>query len=316
MVTHADAELLDAYSRAVMHAVETVAPSVVHIEVTTRTGDGQDGQHGSGSGFVFTDDGLLLTNSHVVRHAKSVQVKLPDTRRFSGQVIGEDPHTDLAVVKINADGLHAAPFGDSNALKPGQVVVAIGSPLGFQATVTSGIVSAVGRSMRSQSGRLIENVIQTDAALNPGNSGGPLATARGEVVGVNTAMIQFAQNLCFAVPINQAQYVAGLLIQYGRIERSYLGIVGQNVPLLRRLARFHRLDQENAVFVASVDRAGPAAAAGVSDGDFITRIDDRTIESLDDLHRYLTELPPEQPVTLQIARGSDLKNIVVNPTRR
>jgi S1-C subfamily serine protease len=315
MVTHADAELLDAYSHAVTSAVELVAPSVAHIEITGHGGNG-DERRGSGSGFIFTEDGLVLTNSHVVHNASSVQVSLADTRRFVGQVIGDDPDTDLAVVKINADELHAVPLGDSAALKPGQVVIAIGSPLGFQSTVTSGIVSAIGRSIRSQSGRLIENVIQTDAALNPGNSGGPLVTTRGEVVGVNTATIQNAQNLCFAVPINRAQHVAGLLIQRGHIERSYLGLSGQTVPLLRRLARFHHLTQEDAVFVVGVVSGGPAANAGLNDGDFIIAVDDRTITSLDDLHRFLTDHAPERPLVLRVVRGSDLKAITVTPTRR
>ena len=248
-----DAALLDAYSTAVVSAAEKVSPSVVKIDVTQSAGRNRSGEprerQGGGSGFVFTPDGLILTNSHVVHDAKRIDVSLADGRPFPADIIGDDPATDLAVIRIEAPNLAAAQLGDSQKLRVGQLAIAIGNPYGFQYTVTAGVVSALGRSLRSYSGRLIDDVIQTDASLNPGNSGGPLVSSDGQVVGVNTAMIQMAQGLCFAIGINTAKFVASRLLRDGRIRRSYIGVEAQTVPLHRRLVRFYDLPQEGGVVV-------------------------------------------------------------------
>jgi S1-C subfamily serine protease len=303
-----DDHLLDAYSRAVMHAVEAVAPSVVSIEVegprpAQGRGRPRDGV-GSGSGFVFANDGLVLTNSHVVDGASRVTVTLPDGRDCHADTVGLDPHTDIAVLRISASELSAAVLGDSRTLRPGQLVVAIGNPYGFQHSVTAGVVSALGRSLRSRSGRLIEHVIQTDAALNPGNSGGPLVASDGRVVGVNTAIIASGQGLCFAVPISTVVAVLPSLLRDGRVRRGYLGIAGQSVPLLRRVTRFHRLSQTGGVLVTSLEPNAPAASAGVREGDLIVGFDDQPVESLDDLHRLLTEDRIGARVKLSILRNA------------
>lgn len=302
-----DDHLLDAYSRAVIHAVETVAPSVVSIEVrgtedgrTRRAGTARGA--GAGSGFVFAADGLILTNSHVVENATRIRVTLADGRECDADLVGRDPHTDIAVVRISAPELTAAPLGDSRGLRPGQLVVAIGNPYGFQHTVTTGVVSALGRSLRSRSGRLIEHVIQTDAALNPGNSGGPLVAGDGRVVGVNTAIIAGGQGLCFAVPISTVTAVLPALLRDGRVRRGYLGLAGQSAPLLRRVTRFHRLTQTGGVLVTSLEANAPAAAAGVREGDLIVGFGEWPVESLDDLHRLLTEAVIGTAVTLTLLR--------------
>src|SRR5271166_1660330 len=271
-----DAALLDAYSQAVVSAAQAISPSVLKIDVAqagkSRSGAPRERQ-GGGSGFVFTPDGLILTNSHVVHDATRITVSLPDGRRAPAHTIGDDPATDLAVIRIDAPGLVAAPLGDSQRLRVGQLAIAIGNPYGFQYTVTAGVVSALGRSLRSYSGRLIEDVIQTDASLNPGNSGGPLVTSDGQVIGVNTATIMGAQGLCFAIGINTAKFVAGRLLQEGRIRRAYIGVEAQTVPLHRRLVRFYDLPQESGVVVMSVEESSPARRAGLRQNDVIIALD-------------------------------------------
>ena len=301
--------LLDAYSEAVIAAAERVSPSVVKIEVQH---DGRRG--GSGSGFVFTPDGFILTNSHVVHDATAVQVVLPDGERYQADKVGDDPDTDLAVLRITAPNLIPASLGDSQSIRVGQLVIAIGNPYGFQATVTSGVVSALGRSLRSQSGRLIDNVIQTDAALNPGNSGGPLVTSSGDVIGVNTAIILPAQGICFATAINTAKFVAGRLIKDGRIHRGYIGVAGQNAPLHRLLVRSHHLPVATGIFVVSVEQKSPAQLAGVREGDFIIGMDDRPTPDIDALHRLLTDHRPGAGARLTILRGPEKLTLYIDPT--
>jgi len=290
--TPPDHVLLDAYSRAVTSAVERVAPAVVSVDVRKR-GGARDrrspAQAGAGSGFVFAADGLILTNSHVVEDAAEIDVTLPDGRERRADLVGQDPDTDVAVLKISATELSAVAFGQSQSLRPGQLVIAIGNPYGFQHSVSAGVVSALGRTLRARSGRLIDQVIQTDAALNPGNSGGPLVTAAGDVVGVNTAIIAGGQGLSFAVPIGTVVAVLPALLRDGRVRRGYLGVAGQDVPLLRRVTRFHKLTQATGVLVISLEPDGPARLAGLRDGDVIVSLDGVPIPSLDDLHRTLTE---------------------------
>ena len=315
-----DGALLDAYSRAVISAAEKVSPSVVNLEVQERPRDWRATQprfpqerRGSGSGFLFTPDGLILTNSHVVHHATEIVVTLSDGRRFQADLIGDDPDTDLAVVRINAPHLVPAHLGDSQSIRVGQVVIAIGNPYGFQCTVTAGVVSALGRSLRSTSGRLIDNVIQTDAALNPGNSGGPLVTSRGDVIGVNTAIILPAQGICFAIAINTAKFVAGQLIKDGRIRRGYIGVGGQNVPLSRRMVRVHDLQVERSVLVVSVEPDSPAEHAGLREGDVIVGYDERPIAGIDDLHRLLTEQQVGKTSALTIIRRAEKMTLEIVP---
>jgi S1-C subfamily serine protease len=260
---------------------------------------------GNGSGFIFTPDGFILTNSHVVDHASRIEVTLPDGRRFQAELIGDDPDTDLAVVRINGPNLVHAPLGDSQKVRVGQLAIAIGNPYGFQYTVTAGVVSALGRSLRSMSGRLIDNIIQTDAALNPGNSGGPLVNSQGDVIGVNTAMILAAQGICFAIAMNTAKFIAAQLIKEGRIRRSYIGLGGQNVVLPRRLVRFHRLLLETGILVVSIEDSSPAKKAGLSEGDIIIAFDDQPIAGIDDLHRVLTEERVGVKTTLTVIRRSE-----------
>ncbi len=288
-----DGELLDAYSNAVIRAAEKVSPSVVHIESFHRAkaGDGRRGREGrgTGSGFVFTSNGYILTNSHVVHDADRVEVTLADGGRHPADLIGDDPETDIAVVRVRAGGLVPATLGDSKSVRVGQLAIAIGHPYGFQVTVTAGVVGALGRSLRSQSGRLIDDVLQTDAALNPGNSGGPLVTSRGEVVGVNTAIIPSAQGICFAIAINTAKFVAGRLIRDGRVRRSRIGVAVQTAPLPRRVVDRHDLDVNSGVLIMAVEPGGPAEVAGLEEGDVVVGFDGRPVAGLDDLHRLLTE---------------------------
>jgi S1-C subfamily serine protease len=315
--TPPDDELLDAYSRAVTAAAEAISPSVVNLEVRHRVGDArsrrvQEGQ-GSGSGFVFTPDGFVLTNSHVVHGATAIGVALPDGRHADAALIGDDPDTDLAVVRIDVPGLAPVRFGDSSAIRVGQLAIAIGNPYGFQCTVTAGVVSALGRSLRANSGRLIDDVIQTDAALNPGNSGGPLVNGRGEVIGVNTAIIRPAQGICFAIASRTAQFIAGRLIRDGAIRRSHIGVAGQNTPLPRRVVRFHALPVESGVLVAAVEPNSPAARAELQSGDIIVAFDDHPISAIDDLHRILTEEQVGAQARLTVLRRTERLTLEIIP---
>jgi S1-C subfamily serine protease len=301
-----DGELLDAYSRAVVQAVETVGPAVVKI----------DGDRGGGSGVVFTPDGLVLTNSHVVEHAKRLTVMLPDGRSVRGDLVGSDIDTDLAVIRVDGfggPGLTWATLGDSRSVRVGQVAIAIGNPYGFHHSVTTGVVSALGRSLRARSGRLMDDIIQTDAALNPGNSGGPLVTTRAEVIGINTAMILPAQGLCFAIASNTARFVASRLIRDGCVRRSYIGVAGQNVPVPRALARANQLAASSGVLVTSVTSDSPAAVAGLRDGDVILAFADEAVAAIDDLHRRLTDDRIGIPSTLTILRAGHRRQLTVIP---
>ncbi len=310
-----DDPLLDAYSRAVVRAAEQVSPSVVRIEV--RKGAGRPGRMpgaaGSGSGFLISHDGLVLTNSHVVRGAERVEVVLNDGRRPDGQVIGEDPDTDLAVLRIYAPNLVPARLGESGKLRVGQLAIAIGNPYGFECTVTTGVVSALGRSLRSDSGRLMDNIIQTDAALNPGNSGGPLVNSRGEVIGVNTAVILPAQGICFAIAIDMAKYIAGWLVKDGRIRRSYIGVGGQTAKLHRRLVRYYTLSVGTGLLVITVERDSPAERAGLREGDVIVEFDDKPIAGIDDLHRQLTESQIGRSSPLTVIRNTEKLKLEIQP---
>ena len=284
-----DGVLLDEYSRTIVSAADRVGPAVVNIDIKQRL-DSRRGPRevgGSGSGFVIAPDGFILTNSHVVHDANQIAVSLPDGREYPAQLVGDDPDTDLAVIRIDAPHLAHVRLADSESLRVGQVVIAIGNPLGFQASVTAGVISALGRSMYAQSGRLIDNIIQTDAALNPGNSGGPLVNSAGEVIGVNTAMIRPAQGICFAIASNTAKFVAGWLIRDGKIRRSYIGVAGQNVPLHRRIVRFYNLPLETGVLVVSVEKDSPAQRAGLREGDLIIAFNEQPIGSIHELHKML-----------------------------
>lgn len=304
--------VLDAYSAAVIGVVELVAPAVVKIDVVHKESNGRE-RGGSGSGFVFSTEGLILTNAHVVSGATLVNVVLPDGRERTGSVLGSDEDTDLAVVKISASALSAVRLGNSRALRQGQLVVAVGNPFGFQHTVTAGVVSATGRSLRSRTGRLMDGLIQTDAALNPGNSGGPLLDSSGDVVGINTAVIMPAQGISFAVSAETARLIIPQLLRDGRVRRSYLGIAGQDVPLPRRLVRHHNLVNRGGVLVTEVVAAMPATAAGIKDGDLIVGFDDAVVERTDDLHRLLTGDRVGQPVSLRVLRGVELVAVDVVP---
>jgi S1-C subfamily serine protease len=316
-----DAALLDAYSHAVVSATEKISPSVVKIDVTL-TGKSRSGElrerQGGGSGFVFTPDGLIFTNSHVVHDATKIQVSLPDGGHFPAHIVGEDPATDLAVIRIgipdnDAPVLVAAPLGDSKTLRVGQLAIAVGNPYGFQYTVTAGVVSALGRSLRSYSGRLIDDVIQTDASLNPGNSGGPLVTSDGHVIGVNTATIMGAQGLCFAIGINTAKFVAARLLRDGKIRRSYIGVQAQTVPLHRRLVRFYDLPKESGVVVISVEEASPAKRIGLREGDVIVALDGQPVAGVDDLHRLLTDARVGVSNPLTVLRHTERLEMKVVP---
>ncbi|PYQ51616.1 MAG: serine protease [Acidobacteria bacterium] len=308
-----DTAILDAYSHAVSTAAAKITPSVVNIEIRQQRKRGE--VRGGGSGFFFTPDGFILTNSHVVSGASQVDVTLLDGSRYTATMVGDDPHTDLAVVRISAPSQTAGEFGDSGGIRPGQVVVAVGNPYGFQCTVTAGVVSALGRTMRAKSGRLIDNVIQTDAALNPGNSGGPLVDSRGNVIGVNTAVILPAQGICFAIGSNTAKFVAGRLIRDGSITRGYIGVAGQTIPLHRRVIRYYNLPLESGVLVMSVEKGSPADRAGLCEGDIIIAYAEKSIGSVDDLHRLLTEEQLGVAAAVTAIRLTEKIEVTIVPVR-
>jgi S1-C subfamily serine protease len=301
-----DAGLLDAYSSAVIHAVDIVGPAVVRI----------DAAKGGGSGVLFTPDGLILTNSHVVDGAGALTVVMTDGRSSRADLIGQDADTDLAVVRIDGSALPWATLGDSRAVRAGQIAIAIGNPYGFHHSVTAGVVSALGRSLRARSGRLMDDIIQTDAALNPGNSGGPLVTTRGEVIGINTATILPAQGLCFAIASNTARFVASRLIRDGRIRRSYIGLAGQTVPIPRAVARENQLAVTSGVFVVSVEADSPAAIAGLRDGDVVLAFAGTPVTGVDDLHHLLTEEKIGEPTAIVILRSARRRQVTLLPTER
>ena len=303
-----DAGLLDAYSRAVVGAAESVGPAVLHLQVEAANGSG-----GAGSGVVFTPDGYVLTNSHVVAGAKRLQATFDDGRSMAASLVGDDPDTDLAVLRLAGEAPAFARLGDARKLRVGQLVIAIGNPFGFQATVTAGVVSALGRSLRARSGRLIDSVIQTDAALNPGNSGGPLVTSAGEVVGINTAIIAAAQGICFSISANTVAFVASRLIRDGRVRRSYIGLSGQNIVLPRRVVRFHDLAREGGVRVEATARDGAAREAGLLSGDVIVGFAGEPVGTVDELHRLLTEERVGKPAEVQVLRRAERRQLQVTP---
>jgi len=298
-----DGVLLDAYSSAVIAAVESVGPAVVKIEAA----------QGGGSGVLFTPDGLILTNSHVVEKSARVTVVMTDGRSMQADLIGQDADTDLAVIRVDGSALPFATLGDSREVRVGQIAIAIGNPYGFHHSVTAGVVSALGRSLRSRSGRLMDDIIQTDAALNPGNSGGPLVTTRGQVIGVNTATILPAQGLCFAIASNTARFVAARLIRDGRIRRSYIGLAGQTVPIPRAVARVNQLAVTSGVFVVSIEPRSPAAVAGLRDGDVVIAFAGVPVTGIDDLHRLLTDERIGESTTVTILRAARRRQLTLVP---
>jgi len=307
-----DGSLLDAYSNAVVSAADRISPAVVKIDVRRNAKQHRSESGGSGSGFLFTPDGLILTNSHVVSGASEVGVSLRDGHSLDADILGDDPHTDLALVRVSGSKLPTVQFGTSRGIRVGQLAIAIGNPYGFECTVTAGVVSALGRSMRAYSGRLIDDVIQTDAALNPGNSGGPLSNSRGEVIGVNTAIIMAAQGICFATAIDTAKVVVGQILRHGRVRRGWLGIAGQNTPLSRRMVRYHELEIESGVRIASVESGSPAEKAGLREGDVVVSYDGTAVAGIDDVHRLLTEtrVGQEAPIVV-LRRGEKLVRPIV-----
>src|SRR6478752_93809 len=310
-----DSDLLDAYSRTVVSAVARVAPAVANIDVKQRVSAraGERELSGNGSGFVITPDGFILTNSHVVHDASAITVNLPDGREYPARLAGDDPDTDLAVVRIDAPKLAHVRLADSENLRVGQLVIAIGNPLGFEASVTAGVISALGRSMHAQSGRLIDNIIQTDAALNPGNSGGPLVNSAGEVVGINTAVIRPAQGICFAIASNTAKFIAGWLIKEGRFRRGYIGVAGQTSPLHPRVVRFYGLPLETAVLVVSVEKNSPAERAGLRQGDLIVAFNDKPIDTVHHLHKVLVGEQINVNASLTIIRHTEKLELSILP---
>lgn len=315
-----ESENFDSYSRTVVGVSERVSPSVVKIEIEQKgmqfRGRQMPNQTGSGSGFIFTPDGFILTNSHVVHNASRINVVMQNGNRYLADLIGDDPDTDLAVIRINAPNIIATKLGASNRLKVGQLAIAIGNPFGFQTTVTAGVVSALGRSLRAKSGRLIDDIVQTDAALNPGNSGGPLVNSLGEVIGVNTATIISAQGLCFAIAIDTAKFVGARLIRDGKIRRSYIGIAGQNVPILRQFVRYYNLPNESGILVISMDEDTPARRAGIQEGDTIISFAGETVEGIDELNRLLTDETVETKQRITVLRRTEKLDLEIVPRER
>jgi S1-C subfamily serine protease len=314
-----EAKILDAYSQAVTDAVERVGPTVVSVGMSRKAPErlarrGLPELHGSGSGFVIAPDGFVLTNSHVVNAADRIEVRFADGSASQAALVGDDPHSDLAVLRIPGSGLASASFADSSTLRVGQLVIAIGNPLGFQATVTAGVISALGRTLRSQSGRLIEGIIQTDAALNPGNSGGPLVDFRGDIIGVNTAIIAGSQGICFAISANTAKQVASQLINFGKVRRAYLGVILQMGQIPRRLAARYGLSQDSAALVTEMDSEGAARKAGVQNGDLIVRANDRPVRTPDDLQIVLGQHRIGDQLTVEVLRADERLVIETLPT--
>jgi S1-C subfamily serine protease len=307
-----DANLHDSYSRAVSGAVARVAPAVAHVRIEREAGP-RGARQGAGSGFFITPDGYLVTNSHVAGGASLIEVTLSDGRTAGAEVVGDDPDSDLAVLKVAADDLQCVRFGDTAQVRVGQVAIAIGSPYGFQHTVTAGIVSALGRSMRASTGRLLDNVLQTDASLNPGNSGGPLVNARGEVIGVNTAVILPAQGICFAIAASTAERVAVALIRDGRVRRAWLGVGGQTQPLSRRVVRHFALTLDSGVMVETLERGSPAADAGIKAGDVIVGIDGRPVADVDALQKSLGADAIARPLPIVVVRRDQSHTFIVTP---
>jgi S1-C subfamily serine protease len=310
----ADLELLDAYSRAVVGVTESVGAAVVSIIRDPSAHSARQGQAGAGSGVVITPDGYILTNHHVVHGASRLSAIFTDGRTVPAAIVGEDSATDLAVIHVAAGGLPFARLGDSTKLRVGQLAIAIGNPLGFQSTVSTGVISALGRGLRSQEGRLIEDIIQHTAPLNPGNSGGPLVNSKAEVIGLNSAIIAVAQGIGFAIPANTAQWVVSHILVHGRVRRGYLGLAGRARPLDRRLARHHQLENSQAVEVVSLEPSGPAARAGLREGDFIVALAGQPVGSVDTMHRILAEHPPGEALTMAIVRGVGLRTLQIVPT--
>ena len=316
-IAQKDAVLLDAYSQTVVSVAQQLSDAVVQIKVKKKQSNSRRRRarqpYGTGSGFIISSDGFIVTNSHVVSGAELIEVNLQDGRQFQAKLIGEDPPTDIAVVQVDADQLTIARFGNSDLLQVGQLAVAIGNPYGFQYSVTAGVVSALGRTLRSESGRLIDDVIQTDAALNPGNSGGPLVDSSGKVIGVNTAVILPAQGLCFAVASNLAQYVVGKLIIEGKVKRGYIGIAGQVIRLNQRLMNYHKLNKASGILVQQIEADGPSYNAELEQGDVIIGFEGNTISSIDELHKYLDESTIGKQVELLVLRNRRKKRIRVIP---
>jgi S1-C subfamily serine protease len=315
-----EGEIFDAYSRTVVGVSERVSPSVVKIEIEQKgrnvRGRQLPNQSGSGSGFIFTPDGFILTNSHVVHNAHKINVVMQNGNRFIADLVGDDPDTDLAVIRINAPDIISTKLGASNRLKVGQLAIAIGNPFGFQTTVTAGVVSALGRSLRANSGRLIDDIVQTDAALNPGNSGGPLVNSLGEVIGVNTATIMSAQGLCFAIAIDTAKFVAARLIRDGKIRRSFIGLAGQNVPIPRQFVRYYNLPNDNGILVISMDNESPAKLAGLQEGDTIINFGGEKVEGIDELHRLLSDEKVGIKQTITVIRRTEKLELEITPLER
>lgn len=308
-----DLELLDAYSRAVVSVVNSVGPTVVSIVGGKSQRQQAPDQVGTGSGVVIAPDGYILTNDHVIHNADTLKVSLTDGTRLSATLIGKDPATDLAVIRAQASYLPCSTLGSSDRLRVGQLVIAMGNPFGFQSTVSTGVVSALGRALRSTKGRLIENIIQHTAPLNPGNSGGPLVDSSGKVVGINTAIIALAQGIGFSIPANTARWVVSQILTHGRVRRGFLGIAARQRPLDRRIVRFHDLKKNYAVEVSSVESKGPAGQAGMRAGDLVVAINGSDVQSVDDLHHFLSEWPIGQPVEIDIVRGDSRQILVVVP---